>query len=145
MATARDLLQARLAGDREHRAGADDLDHHHDHQDRLEAFSAAKLRTDPKHALVARVRMGQILMGLAFIDNGKRIVVANSNHDNVCGAVPALAVIEVSKVLAGQDAVVGAIRSGRRHGGFPGAVREDAAGHQHQIRPGRGVNVGQLP
>jgi hypothetical protein len=71
MATARDLLQARLAGDREHRAGADDLDHHHDHQDRLEAFSAAKLRTDPKHALVARVRMGQILMGLAFIDNGK--------------------------------------------------------------------------
>jgi hypothetical protein len=34
--------------------------------------------------------MGQILLGLAFIDNGKRIVVANSNHDNVRGAVPAL-------------------------------------------------------
>jgi DNA-binding beta-propeller fold protein YncE len=78
----------------------------------LEAFSAAKLRTDPKHALVAKVRMGQIPLGLAFIDDGKRIVVANSNRDNVSGAVPGLAVIEVSKALAGQDAVVGTIRSG---------------------------------
>jgi DNA-binding beta-propeller fold protein YncE len=112
----------------------------------LEAFLAAKLRTDPKHALIAKVRMGQIPLGLAFIDNGKRIVVANSNRDNVSGAVPGLAVIEVSKALAGQDAVVGTIKSG-------------AAPRQFALEPNgktllvtntksgqvEAVNVGQLP
>jgi len=112
----------------------------------LEAFSADRLRMDPKHALIAKVRMGQIPLGVAFIDNGKRIVVANSNRDNVSGAVPGLAVIDVSKALAGQDAVVGTIRSG-------------AAPRQFALEPNgktllvtntgsdqvEAVNVGQLP
>jgi DNA-binding beta-propeller fold protein YncE len=112
----------------------------------LEAFSAGKLLTDPRHALIAKMRVGQIPLGLAFIDSGRRIVVANSNRDNVGGAVSGLAVIDASKALAGGHALVGTIKSG-------------AAPRQFALEPngktllvtntGSGqleaVNVGQLP
>src|SRR5262249_60390539 len=54
----------------------------------LEAFSAGKLLTDPKHALIAKMRVGQTPLGLTFIDNGRRIVVANSHPDHVDRARP---------------------------------------------------------
>ena len=47
----------------------------------LEAFSAGKLLTDTKHALIAKVPVGQIPLGLVLVNNGKRMVVADSNRD----------------------------------------------------------------
>ena len=78
----------------------------------LEAFSAANLLSDPRHALIARVAVGEIPLGLALIKNGTRMVVADSDRDNIDGAAPDLAVINVSRALAGEPALVGTIKSG---------------------------------
>src|SRR5260370_2956066 len=47
--------------------------------DEVLGFSAAKLLSDPRQALIARVRVGAAPTGLTFIDGENRIVVANSN------------------------------------------------------------------
>src|SRR5438034_11541018 len=73
----------------------------------LEAFSAAKLLSDPKHALVAKVAVGQIPLGLVLVSNGTRMVVADSNRDSVGTASADLMVIDVDKALAGKAALVG--------------------------------------
>ena len=78
----------------------------------LLAYSAAKLISDPAHALVARVALGQAPLGMVMVSNGTRIVIANSNRDGVAGAVSSLAVVDVSKALARQPALVGLIKSG---------------------------------
>jgi serine/threonine-protein kinase len=80
--------------------------------DALLGFSAAKLRTDPKHALIARVDVGVGPIGLTFVDQGKRIVVANSNLKNLPGAVSSLSVVSTSAALAGQPALLGTVKSG---------------------------------
>ena len=80
--------------------------------DALLGFSAAKLRTDPKHALIARVAVGAGPIGLTFVDQGKRIVVANSNLMNLPGAVSSLSVVSTSAALAGQPALLGTVKSG---------------------------------
>jgi DNA-binding beta-propeller fold protein YncE len=113
----------------------------------LEAFSAAKLlQKDAKHALIAKVTVGQIPLGMALIDNGARIVVANSNRDNVAGAVPGLTVIDVAKALAGKPAVVGSIKSGEAPRQF--ALEPDGKTllvTNTQSGQVEAVNVGQLP
>jgi DNA-binding beta-propeller fold protein YncE len=78
----------------------------------LDAYSAAKLRTDPRHALIARVAVGQLPLGLVIIKNGARIVVADSNRDHVAGGAANLALVDVAKALAGQPALIGVIGSG---------------------------------
>jgi DNA-binding beta-propeller fold protein YncE/tRNA A-37 threonylcarbamoyl transferase component Bud32 len=78
----------------------------------LLGFSAAKLVSDPAHALIARVAVGQSPLGLAVISNGSRIVVADSNRDGGAGAEANLAVVDTAKALAGKPALVGYLRSG---------------------------------
>jgi serine/threonine protein kinase/DNA-binding beta-propeller fold protein YncE len=78
----------------------------------LLGFSAAKLVSDPAHALVARVAVGQSPLGLAVISNGSRIVVADSNRGGGSGAQANLAVVDTAKALAGKPALVGYLRSG---------------------------------
>jgi DNA-binding beta-propeller fold protein YncE/tRNA A-37 threonylcarbamoyl transferase component Bud32 len=78
----------------------------------LLAFSADKLVSDPKHALIARVPVGEIPLGLVMVNHGKRIVVANSNREHMSGAEAGLAVIDVSKALSGKPAVLGVVKSG---------------------------------
>jgi DNA-binding beta-propeller fold protein YncE len=78
----------------------------------LIAYSAAKLISDPKHALIARVALGQVPLGMMTVNNGKQIVVADSNRYGVRGAVSNLAVVDVAKALARQPALVGLIKSG---------------------------------
>lgn len=78
----------------------------------LLGYSAAKLINDPSHALVARVAVGQTPLGLIMVNNGTRIVLADSNRDNVSGAVSNLAVIDVAKALAGKPALLGVFKSG---------------------------------
>jgi 6-phosphogluconolactonase (cycloisomerase 2 family) len=78
----------------------------------VEAFLAGKLLSDTKHALVARVAVGELPLGLVLVSNGTRMVVADSNRDGISSATPDLAVIDVSKALAGKPAVLGTIKSG---------------------------------
>ena len=78
----------------------------------LEAFSAAKLLSDSRHALVAKVEVGQIPLGLALVGNGTRMVVADSNRDSVGTSTADLMVVDVDKALAGKPALVGTIKSG---------------------------------
>ena len=68
----------------------------------LLGFSAAKLLSDPGHALIARVAVGQSPLGLAVISKGSRIVVADSNRDEGQGAVANLAVVDTARALAGR-------------------------------------------
>ncbi len=82
--------------------------------DTLLAFAAARLRTDPAHALVASVEVGEAPVGLALVDGGTRIVVADSNRFGAPGAASSLAVVGVSAALAG-PALLGYLRAG----GFP--------------------------
>ncbi len=78
------------------------------------AFAADKLLGDPGHALIARVPVGQVPLGLAIVDHGSRIIVADSNKDGVEGSAANLAVINVQKALTGQQALTGVLKSGTK-------------------------------
>ena len=78
----------------------------------LLGFSAPRLLSDPGHALLARVPVGPLPLGLMIINHGSRIVVADSDKNNQPGAGPSLAVIDVSKALAGQPALLGYAQAG---------------------------------
>ena len=47
--------------------------------DAVLGFSATALRTDPGHALLARVQVGEAPVGLALAGHGQRLIVADSN------------------------------------------------------------------
>jgi DNA-binding beta-propeller fold protein YncE len=79
----------------------------------LLGFSAAKLTSDPGHALAAAVTVGQSPVGLAFVDGGRRIVVADSNRFGAPGVTTGLTVVDPSAALAGRPAVRGTIRAGK--------------------------------
>ena len=77
----------------------------------LLGFSAPKLLSDPGHALLARVPVGALPLGLMLVNHGTRIVVADSDRDKQPGG-PSLAVVDVSKALAGQPALLGYVQAG---------------------------------
>lgn len=79
--------------------------------DALPAFSATKLLADPGAALLASVRVGEAPVGLALVDGGHRIVVADSNRD-ASGASAALTVISTADALDHRPAVLGTIKAG---------------------------------
>jgi DNA-binding beta-propeller fold protein YncE len=81
--------------------------------DALLCFSTAALRTDPAHALIARVQVGEAPVGLVLVDNDKRIVVADSNRFTANGAQANLGVVNVATALAGKPAMTGFISAGR--------------------------------
>jgi DNA-binding beta-propeller fold protein YncE len=83
--------------------------------DRLLGFSAARLLTDPAQSIVASVGVGEAPVGLALVDGGTRIVVANSNRFGAAGAASSLAVVNVAAALAGRPALAGYLPAG----GFP--------------------------
>ncbi len=79
--------------------------------DRLMAFSAAKLRRDG-----ARARcygpLGEEPVGLALVDRGHEIIVADSNRHGVPGARAQLSVVSTVAALAHRPALLGTIPSG---------------------------------
>jgi serine/threonine-protein kinase len=79
----------------------------------LLGFSVPKLLSDPGHALLARVPVGPLPLGMMIVNHGTRLVVADSDRDNQPGAGPSLAVVDVSKALAGQHALLGYVQAGR--------------------------------
>ncbi len=78
----------------------------------LLGFSVPKLLSDPGQALLARVPVGPLPLGLMFVNHGTRIVVADSDKDSQPGTNPSLAVVNVSKALAHQPALLGYVQSG---------------------------------
>jgi len=80
--------------------------------DQLLGFSAGALRRDPSHALIAAVGVGEAPVGLAIVDGGRDVVVADSNRFDVSGAEPSLMVVNTSAALAQRPAVVGTIPTG---------------------------------
>jgi serine/threonine-protein kinase len=79
----------------------------------LLGFDAAKLISGSPNALIARVPVGQLPLGLIFVRNGTRIVVADSDRDKHPGAQSNLAVVDVAKALAhDKSALLGYVRSG---------------------------------
>jgi len=83
--------------------------------DMLLGFSASRLRGDPAHSLIARVAVGEAPVGLALVDGGQRVVVADSNRFGQPGARSSLAVVNVPAALAHRPALAGYLPAG----GFP--------------------------
>jgi DNA-binding beta-propeller fold protein YncE len=83
--------------------------------DRLLGFSAARLRADPDRSLVADVAVGEAPVGLALVDGGSTIVIADSNRFSASGAASSLAAVGVAAALAGRPALLGYLPAG----GFP--------------------------
>lgn len=80
--------------------------------DALLAFSAAKLLSDPDHALEVQLRVGEAPVGLALVREGRWIVVADSNRFSIKGAVSNLAVVDTAAALDDQPALFGTIPTG---------------------------------
>ncbi|HEX9622893.1 MAG TPA: hypothetical protein VF979_00835, partial [Streptosporangiaceae bacterium] len=108
--------------------------------DSLLGFSAAKLLTDPGHALIARVAVGANPIGLTLASHGDRIVVADSNLNNI--GTSNLAVVDVAKALHhDKGALLGYIGSGttpRQFAVEPGGqtllVTDNGSGQLQAIR-----------
>jgi DNA-binding beta-propeller fold protein YncE len=83
--------------------------------DRLLGFSAARLLTDPARSIVASVEVGEAPVGLALVDGGTRLVVADSNRFGAAGTASSLAVVNVAAALASRPALAGYLSAG----GFP--------------------------
>jgi DNA-binding beta-propeller fold protein YncE len=75
----------------------------------LLAFSAARLVSDPKHALARKVPVGLSPIGLTFADGGKRILVADTNFNTNPKMSGDLAVVSTASALAGKPALLGII------------------------------------
>ena len=75
----------------------------------LIAFSAARLVSDPKHALLAKVTVGLSPIGEAFIDGGKRIVLADTNLNTNPKVSGDVAVVDPARALAGKPALLGIV------------------------------------
>lgn len=93
--------------------------------DQLLAFSASRLRTAPAAALAAAVRVGQEPVGLALVDGGRDVVIADSNRSNVAGGDSALTVVDARAALAHHPAVLGTIAAGL----FPREMSLEPNGH----------------
>jgi DNA-binding beta-propeller fold protein YncE len=76
----------------------------------LLAFSAARLRSEPARALIAKVRVGSAPIGLTVLAGGRRILVANSGLHQT--RLASLGVIDAAAALAGRPALVGVIGAG---------------------------------
>jgi DNA-binding beta-propeller fold protein YncE len=75
--------------------------------DALLGFSAAKLITDPRHALLADVQVGPSPAGMAFTNRGRRIVVADTDRYTTPLHAGALSVVNPSAALAHKPALLG--------------------------------------
>lgn len=78
----------------------------------LLAFSTAKLRSDPQHALLATVPVGPDPTGLLLVNGGADVLVANSNRATGGASPETLSVVNTQRALAGQPAVTGSIPVG---------------------------------
>ena len=111
----------------------------------LLGFSASLLRTDPDHALIADVPVGQTPIGVTLVNGGSRAVVADTDL-NKTQPTGNLAVVNVADAMAGKPALLGYIPSGvfpREFGIVPGGrflIASDNGSTQLQV-----LDVSKLP
>jgi DNA-binding beta-propeller fold protein YncE len=74
-------------------------------------FSAAAVAAGSKHALIAKVQVGQTPIGLIMVNGGNTLVVADTDIKKTA-ATGNLAVVNVAAALAGKSALLGYIPSG---------------------------------
>jgi DNA-binding beta-propeller fold protein YncE len=79
---------------------------------KLLAFNASKLLSDPNDALLAAVEVGTWPVGLTFAKQESRILTADSNRQNYTNATAGLSVVDVEAALRGEQAVLGSIPTG---------------------------------
>jgi hypothetical protein len=80
----------------------------------LLGFSAAALTgSTSARSLIAKVAVGANPIGLALVNGGTRIVVADSDLSSLPGAASNLAVVSVTDALAGKPALLGLVTSGQ--------------------------------
>jgi len=92
--------------------------------DELLAFSAAKLRAHAADPVLAAVRVGEAPVGLALVDGGRQVVVADSNRFGANGATSALTFVSTSAALAHHSAIVGTVKAEQ----FPREMALEPAG-----------------
>jgi len=114
--------------------------------DMLLGFSASRLRGDPAHSLIAWAGVGEAPVGLALVDGGQRVVVADSNRFGRRGARSSLAVVTVAAALAHRPALAGYLPAG----GFPRQMALEPDGRvllvtNFSSRQLETVNVASLP
>jgi DNA-binding beta-propeller fold protein YncE len=80
--------------------------------DELLAFSANRLRSDPSRALLSATRVGEAPVGTALVDQGRQIVVTDSNQFDTPGARSGLTVVDTAAALAGRPALLGVVKAG---------------------------------
>jgi DNA-binding beta-propeller fold protein YncE len=80
--------------------------------DSLLAYSATKLRTASKTALLTTVRVGEAPVGLALVDAGRFVVVADSNRFEQQGASSQLSVVNTDEALHHEPALTGTVQTG---------------------------------
>lgn len=112
----------------------------------LLAFSAARLRADPAHSLIASVPVGEAPVGLALVRNGTRVVVADSNRLDASVASAGLAIVDAGAALAGKPALLGYLRAA----GFPRQMALEPGGRTLLVtnfnsRQLESVDVADLP
>jgi DNA-binding beta-propeller fold protein YncE len=88
---------------------------------RVLAFAADRLLSDPTKALQAEVKVGIAPVGLATFDDGNRLLVADSNRFDARGAHAALAVLNARAVLTHKPATI----AGPPAGAFPREIAVD--------------------
>lgn len=80
---------------------------------RLLAFNATRLLSDPGSALIASVEVGTSPVGLVFAKRESRILTADSNRFGYANATTGLSVVDVQAALRGSpSAVLGYISTG---------------------------------
>jgi DNA-binding beta-propeller fold protein YncE len=92
--------------------------------DDLLAFSAAELRARASDPELAAVRVGEAPVGLALVDGGSRVVVADSNRFGANGATSALTIVSTAAALAHRTAIIGTVKAEQ----FPRDVTVEPAG-----------------
>jgi len=114
--------------------------------DALLGFSATRLRTEPGHALIAKVMVGEFPLGEALIDHGTRLIIADSNANGVQGVPYNIAVVSTADALSGKPALLGYVPTGavpRQFAVLPGgATVLVTVENAHAVQF---INVGDLP
>ncbi len=78
----------------------------------LLGFSAARLRSDPKQALMVKVQVGQTPTGEILVEGGTKMIVADADLTSGLRTAHNLAVVDLTAALARKRALVGYIPSG---------------------------------
>jgi DNA-binding beta-propeller fold protein YncE len=80
--------------------------------DALLAFSTRRLSTHPARALRAVVRVGEAPVGLALVNHGQQIVVADSNRFDASDAHSAITIVNPRAAIDHQPAITESIPTG---------------------------------